>query len=94
MITISRSLSEPRSSCAQGTKQLLADLQYFRNVLSALEIALLPEFDEVQKLLSVSSDELKGMLNDKEREPTPVFEKIAAMRGVSLAVEQKKQTGK
>jgi len=74
----------------QGVKQLLADLQYFRNVLSALEISLQPDFDELQRYLATNQADLKALLAEKGQQESPLFLKVATMRGLSLAGDPKK----
>ena len=76
----------------QGTRQLLADLQYFKNVLAALDVSLLPEFDELQRGLSMPQDALKELVAEKGQE-SPVLLKVAAMKA-PVVVSEIKKSGK
>jgi len=70
----------------------LADLQYFKNVLSALDVSLLPEFDELQRGLSMPQDALKELVTEKGEE-SPVLLKVAAMKA-PVVVSEIKKSGK
>jgi len=65
----------------QGCKQLVTDLQYFRNVLSALEMPLIKEFDDLLKYLAMTPEAVTQ--SQAEMSSNPLFSRVAEMRGLT-----------
>jgi hypothetical protein len=64
----------------QGRKQLSADIDYFNNILAALEIELNPDFKDIHELLKTADAEY---LKPKHKESAN-YAKIAEMRGIEI----------
>lgn len=64
-----------------STRQLIADIDYFFNILSALEIEPLTDLQEIRKLLDTELDSLRAMIDDR---PSDIVKSICKMRKIHL----------
>ena len=72
----------------KGVEQLRMDVEYFMNVLRAIDVPVDSDVMELFSLLSLSSVEVAEMSQDEKHEKTNLFAQISRMRGTPSAIEK------